>query len=66
MGHEAKWEYFRVMDERCGKAEAKRPRGLLNEFCFDDGLQPKYAIRLLNGPLSGQQRLSQPRGRKPR
>ena len=66
MGHEAKWEYFRVMDEPYRKAEAKKRRGLLNEFCLTRGYNRKCPIRLLNGPPPGQRRLRRPRGRKPR
>jgi hypothetical protein len=53
LGHEAKWEYFRVMYERYRKAEAKSRGGLLNEFCSTTGYNRKYAIRLLNGPPPG-------------
>jgi len=66
LGHEAKWEYFRVMDEPYRKAEAKKRRGLLNEFCLTRGYNRKCPIRLLNGPPPGQRRLRRPRGRKPR
>jgi hypothetical protein len=54
------------MYERYRKAEARRRRGLLDEFCLTTGYNRKYAIRLLNGPPPGQQRVRQRRGRKPR
>ena len=66
MGHEAKWQYFRVMYERYGKAEGKARCRLLDEFCLTTRYNRKYAIRLLNGPPPDQQREKRPRGRKPR
>ena len=51
MGHEAKWEYFRVMYERYHKVEGKARAALLDEFCVTTGYNRKYAIRLLNGPV---------------
>jgi hypothetical protein len=65
LGHEARWEYFRVMYERYRKADSKsRPR-MLDEFCLTAGYNRKYAIRLLNGPPPGRERVRRPRGRKP-
>ncbi len=66
MGHEAKWEYFRVMYARYQKAEHKARAGLLDEFCVTTGYHRKYAIRLFNGPPPDKQRQKRPRGRKPR
>jgi transposase InsO family protein len=66
VGHEARWEYFRVMYERYRKAERKRRPGMLDEFCLTTGYNRKYAIRLLNGPPPGQERARRARGRKPR
>ena len=66
MGNEAKWEYFRVMYERYHKAEPKARPGLLDEFCVTTGYNRKYAIRLLNGPRPGKERVKQPRGRRAR
>jgi hypothetical protein len=66
LGHEAKWEYFRVMYERYRKADGKSRPGMLDEFCLTTGYNRKYAIRLLNGPPPGQERVRRRRGRKPR
>ena len=66
MGHEAKWEYFRVMYGRYRQAEGNSRCLLLNEFCLTTGYNRKYAIRLLNGPAPERQRVQRPRGRKPR
>jgi transposase InsO family protein len=66
LGHEAKWEYFRVMYERYHKAESKARSGLLDEFCVTTGYHRKYAIRLLNGPPPEKQRVKRARGRKAR
>jgi transposase InsO family protein len=66
LGKEAKWEYFRLMYERYHKAEPKTRPGLLDEFCVTTGYNRKYAIRLLNGPPPGKERVKRPRGRKAR
>ena len=66
MGHEARWEYFRVIYERYRKAEGKGKRVMLDEFCLNTGYHRKYAIRLLHGPPPGQRGETRPRGRKPR
>lgn len=66
MGREAKWEYFRVMFARYGRAAVEERSGLLDEFCLTTGYNRKYAIRLLNGPAPDLQRVVRPRGRKPR
>ena len=66
MGREAKWEYFRVMFARYGRAGVEERPGLLDEFCLTAGYNRKYAIRLLNGPAPDIQRVVRPRGRKPR
>jgi len=66
LGNEAKWEYFRVMYERYHQAERKTRPAPLDEFCVTTGYNRKYAIRLLNGPRPGKERVRQPRGRKPR
>ncbi len=50
MGHEARWEYFRVIYQGYRKADRKGRQGMLNEFCLTSGYHRKYAIRLLNGP----------------
>ena len=65
MGHGARWEYFRVIYGRYGKAESKAKRGMLDEFCLNTGYHRKYAIRLLNGPPPGKREEARPRGRKP-
>ena len=64
MGHAARWEYFRVIYGRYGKAESKAKRGMLDEFCLNTGYHRKYAIRLLNGPPPGKREEARPRGRK--
>ena len=66
MGHEARWEYFRVIYARYGKAEGKAKRVMLDEFCLNPGYHRKYAIRFLHGPPPGQRGEVRPRGRKPR
>lgn len=66
MGHEAKWQYFRVMYGRYRKVEQKERAMLLDEFCATTGYNRKYAIRLLNGPAPDEQRVRRARGRKPR
>ena len=66
MGHEAKWEYFRVMYQRYSKAKGTERSRLLDEFCVTAGYNRKYAIRLLNGVPPDRQRVKRPRGRKPR
>lgn len=65
MGHGARWEYFRVIYGRYGKAEGKTKGGMLDEFCLNTGYHRKYAIRLLNGPPPGKREEARPRGRKP-
>ena len=54
MGQRAKWEYFRAIYERYGKAGRKTKQAILNEFCVNTGYHRKYAIRLLNGPRPGE------------
>jgi len=66
VGHEARWEYYRVIYERYRKAERKGKRVMLDEFCLNTGYHRKYAIRLLHGPPPGQRGEARPRGRKPR
>ena len=66
MGHEAKWQYFRVMHGRYRKAQPQERPRMLDEFCLTTGYNRKYAIRLLNGPPPEQERVKRPRGRKPR
>jgi len=66
VGHEARWEYYRVIYERYRKAEGKAKRVMLDEFCLNTGYHRKYAIRLLNGPPPGKRVEARPRGRKPR
>lgn len=66
MGHEAKWEYFRVMCERYRQAERGERGWLLDEFCLTTKYNRKYAIRLLNGPRPEKRRRQRLRGRKPR
>jgi transposase InsO family protein len=65
LGNEAKWEYFRVMYERYHKAERKVRAAMLDEFCVTTGYNRKYAIRLLNGPPPGKERVRRPREHKP-
>lgn len=66
MGHEAKWEYFRLMYGRYREAKGEARSRLLDEFCVTTEYNRKYAIRLLNGPPPGKEREKRPRGRKPR
>jgi transposase InsO family protein len=66
LGHEARWEYLRVVYERYRKAESKVKGVMLDEFCLNTGYHRKYALRLLNGPPPGRRGEVQPRGRKPR
>jgi hypothetical protein len=66
LGHEARWEYLRVVYERYRKAESKAKGVMLDEFCLNTGYHRKYALRLLNGPPPGRRGEVQPRGRKPR
>ncbi|HUU13009.1 MAG TPA: integrase [Terriglobia bacterium] len=66
MGHEARWEYYRVIYERYRKAEGKAKRVMLDEFCLNTGYHRKYAIRLLHGPSPGKRGEARARGRKPR
>ena len=54
MGRKGKWEYFRVIYGRYGKADRKAKREMLNEFCLTTGYHRKYAIRILNGPAPGK------------
>lgn len=65
VGHAARWEYFRVMHGRYGKAEGKVKGAMLDEFCLNTGYHWKYAIWLLNGPPPGKREEARPRGRKP-
>ena len=57
MGHEAKWEYFRVMYGRYSKAKGTERSRLLDEFCVTAGYHRKYAIRLLNGVALDKERV---------
>ena len=41
MGHEARWEYYRVIYERYRKAERKGKRVMLDEFCLNTGYHRK-------------------------
>ena len=66
MGHETRWEYFRVVYARYRKADRRSRQAILNEFCLTTRYNRKYAIRLLNGPAPEEQRVRRPRGRKPR
>jgi hypothetical protein len=66
LGHEAKWEYFRVMYERYCRTEGKSRSRILDEFCLTTAYNRKYAIRRLNGPPPEKQRVKRARGRKPR
>jgi hypothetical protein len=65
VGQAARWEYFRVMHGRYGKAEGKAKGAMLDEFCLNTGYHRKYAIRLLNGPPPGKREEARSRGRKP-
>jgi hypothetical protein len=56
LGRKGKWEYFRVIYGRYGKADRKAKREMLNEFCLTTGYHRKYAIRILNGPAPGKGR----------
>lgn len=66
MGHEARWEYFRVIYERYQKAGRQERQRILDDFCLTAGYHRKYAIRLLNGPPPERAPRKRPRGRKPR
>jgi len=57
LGHEAKWEYFRVMYGRYSKAKGTERSRLLDEFCVTAGYHRKYAIRLLNGVAPDKERV---------
>jgi hypothetical protein len=57
LGNEAKLPYFRVMYERYDQAERKARGALLDELCVTTGYNRKYAIRLLNGPRPGKERV---------
>ena len=46
----SRWEYFRAVYPRYGKALKKMKRMMLDEFCSNTQYNRKYAIRLLNGP----------------
>ena len=50
MGHQAKWEYLRLMHQRYRQASRRERTPLLSEFCRVTGYHRKYALRLLNGP----------------
>ncbi len=50
MGHQAKWEYLRLMHQRYRHATRQERTPLLSEFCRVTGYHRKYALRLLNGP----------------
>ncbi len=54
MGRKGKWEYFRIIYGRYGKADRKAKREMLNEFCLTTGYHRKYAIRIWNGPAPGK------------
>jgi hypothetical protein len=54
LGRKGKWEYFRVIYGRYGKADRRAKREMLNEFCLTTGYHRKYAIRILNGPAPGK------------
>jgi hypothetical protein len=56
LGRKRKWEYFRLIYGRYGKADRKAKHEMLNEFCLTTGYQRKYAIRILNGPAPGKRR----------
>jgi hypothetical protein len=66
LGHEAKWQYFRVMYGRYRKAQPQERPRMLDEFCLTTGYNRKYAIRLLNGPPPEPERVRRSRGGKPR
>ena len=53
MGRKGKWEYFRVIYGRYGKADRKAKREMLN---LTTGYHRKYAIRILHGPAPGKRR----------
>jgi hypothetical protein len=42
LGRQGKWEYFRVIYGRYGKADRKTKREMLNEFCLTTGYHRKY------------------------
>jgi hypothetical protein len=54
LGRKGKWEYFRVIYGRYGKADRKAKREMLNGFCLTTGYHRKYTIRILNGPAPGK------------
>jgi len=51
MSGRSKWEYFRAIRERYGKAAPAVKSRMLDEFCQVCGYHRKYAIRKLNGLL---------------
>src|SRR5712691_7676395 len=63
VGHQTKWEYLRAIYERYRQAGHRVKHVILNEFCLNTGYHRKYAIRLLNGPPPGKQRVGRARRR---
>jgi hypothetical protein len=66
LGHKAKWEYFRAVNERYHQAGREAKHLMLNEFCLNTGYHRKYAIRLLNGAPPGKQPERRRGGRRAR
>ena len=62
-GPQTKWEYLRAIYERYRQAGHRVKHVILNEFCLNTGYHRKYAIRLLNGPPPGKQRVGRARRR---
>jgi len=65
MSHRSRWEYFRAIYVRYGRADRKLQQVILNEFCANTGYHRKYAIRLLNGPPPERVRRCQRRSHSP-
>jgi len=56
MGLTSRWEYLKAIYLRYRQADRWEKQAIWNEFCRDASYNRKYAIRLLNGPVPGQQR----------
>ncbi len=52
MSHQAKWEYMNAVYARYRHATVAQKSAILDECCATTGYHRKYAIRVLNGPLS--------------
>ena len=67
MSSTSKAEYLAAIRERYRRSGKKDKQLILNEFCQTCGYHRKYAIRLLNAPVSGwRQRGTDRRGAPPK